>query len=196
MIVEPGAAELAEPLEDPSEESNTSTETAALAPATPPSCSQPDCTDPVVSTYTWDWGESGACCARHQFILNQRAKNLKRRISFVPIAAGAPPPMLRDERVKFRAEILARDDELAEVRGRTAKLYDQNQTLVAELKRLTAINAEQKDQLTSCAKATEAMGRQQDELLLQLHKTKDELVRVQTLNDALRGGVDADHGDE
>jgi hypothetical protein len=177
-------------------ESTATTEPMIPAPQTPPltpigaTCDVDACGEPAVASYVWAWGQTGCCCARHQFILSQKSKNLKRAIQFAPLAPGAPSEPTRDERVQYRAQILAAEDELQAAKGRTAKTYAQNQELIAEVKRLTALNSELDGQLSQTRARLDETLRERDETLVSLHEARDELVRLQTLNDALEGSHD------
>ena len=72
---------------------------------------------PAIYAYTWAWGETGKCCADHQFELQQKAEQLARTISFVPLDAGIAPAVERDERIGYNAKILTLEEELAASRA-------------------------------------------------------------------------------
>jgi hypothetical protein len=182
-------AELAERLK-----TNPTPEADAPTPAPSPSltpaaatCDVDGCTEPATASYVWAWGATGVCCARHQFILQQRARNLKRTIQFMPLVAGAPPAISRDERVQFHAQILAAEDELRDAKGRTSALYEQNQQLVGEIKRLQAVNAELNTGLDKTRAKLDQTLSERDGALVDLHEARDQVVRLQTLCDALEG---------
>lgn len=157
------------------------------AVAVPMMCSVPGCTKPAISTYVWAWGETGACCAEHQVVLQQKAKNLKRTIQFNAIAPGAPTPMTRDERVQLHAARLAAEDETIEAKQRTAKLYDQNQVLATELGKSNRRSEDAAREIERLNEALNLLTDRHDTALEELQTAKDEIVRLQTLVDALQG---------
>jgi len=100
------------------------------------------CGRPAVFAHTWDWGESGRCCSEHQFVLNQTAEQLNRRVGFTPLDAGIAPAIERDERIQFNAKILTLEDEAVVARKRGAELYQTNTKLAEEGRLLMARNNE------------------------------------------------------
>lgn len=91
---------------------------------------------PAVAMYRWDWGEEGCCSQEGQMLLQQKAGQLNRHVSFMPLPNLAPPPMARDERTKLIAEKLAAESEAAEVAERSTRLYTQNQELQQTVRHL------------------------------------------------------------
>jgi hypothetical protein len=170
----------------------------------PPAAPAPDivqcshCDQPAVSTYLWDWGQAGACCPRHQFELAQRQKPLKRQVRFSALSPNAPPPIARDERVQFHARILAAEDELQEAKGRTSALYEQKQALAGETVRLGRLLSEQERRVSELQGELAHVGGERDRALQELSTARDEVVRLQTLVDALQGasGLAPAHGQE
>jgi len=170
--------------------------TAAQAVALPVTCGEPNCTNAPVSQYTWAWGEVGYVCAQHQFLISQRAKNLKRTVTFMSLGPAAPAPLTRDERTQLHAARLSAEDEMREAQGRTARLYDQNQVLAAELGKSVRQRDELQSELTRLNEALTLLTDRHDTALEELQTAKDEVVRLQTLVDALQGARVAPVGSE
>lgn len=103
-------------------------------------CTHEGCGKPAIYAYTWAWGETGKCCADHQFELQQKAEQLARTISFVPLDAGIAPAVERDERIGYNAKILTLEEELAASRARGLELYTVNTKLAEEGRLLMARN--------------------------------------------------------
>lgn len=154
-------------------------------------CTEKDCHEPAVAAYSWDWGETGYCCARHQFLLKQAADQIGRTITFHPLAV-APAPLLRDERVQLHAARLAAEDETLEAQKRSLELFKQNEALAAEVRRLgLKANADDAD-LQQMSAELRRVTEQRDRALADHAKAQDEVNRLKTLNDALKasGSVD------
>jgi len=165
------------------------TQTAEVQPeaapevATPiPLCDREGCDSAeAVFTYTWDWGESGQCCARHQVELTQLQSQLKRTCQFAPLNANASPPVQREERVRLKAEALVLAEELEEAKGRGVDLYRQNQLLSAQVQALTVRGREADAQLKDAAGAATAWNGEMDKLRTELGNAVDEISRLKVL---------------
>lgn len=144
-------------------------------------CDQPECKEPATHSYTWDWGTSGVCCGKHQFLLQQNAGNINRTITFAPISPGATPPLQREERVKLKAEALVLAEELEEAKGRGLDLYRQNTQLVAQVQSLTVRNREADSQLKDARAALDEQQERLVELEAENATLADELGRLQVL---------------
>jgi hypothetical protein len=143
------------------------------------------CGEPATASYMWGWGETGTCCARHQFLLAQLAKPLKRQIQFSALAPSRPAPMLRDERVQLHAQRLAAEEELAESKANYLTLYDQKEALRKELASKAALvshhEATIKDQNRELAHLREDL----EEVVSRLGGAMQELTELRALADAL-----------
>lgn len=109
---------------------------ARTAGEAPQKCDR-DCNEAAVFAYTWEWGEKGACCAKHQFLLQQTAGNLGRSVNFAPIQSSVVVPMGRDERVKLKAEVYALEEEGNDLRARGTLLYNENIALTRQVQALS-----------------------------------------------------------
>lgn len=125
----------------------------------------------ATAKYRWAWGEEGYCCSKGQFLLNQRAKNLKQTIDYLPLVQAAPEPLKRDERVRLIAEKLAAESERDETAERNSRLYAQNTELGSQLRSLKLRN-----------EAADAQIRENVEVIADL---KDQLSRVSVDNGKL-----------
>jgi hypothetical protein len=158
-------------------------------------CDQPECESVAEFSYLWSWGQSGYCCAKHQFLLNQAAQNMNQRIGFTVLAPQQTKPVEREERIQLHAARLAAEDELAQAKQRTAQVYAENQTLVAEVQRLRKLTSELEGHLRTTEDDARRLLEERDSALVELASARDELVRLRTLCDALEGGkarTDAD----
>lgn len=152
-------------------------------------CDEPGCTREATVSYVWPWGATGAVCAHHQIIRKQAADNIKRQIQFVPLNPTAAPPVERAERVQLHAARLAAEDELKEAQGRTSKLYGENQVLVAELQKQQLLRTEAEEKLALLRREFERLEDDHITTLRELGTARDEVVRLQTLCDALQGST-------
>lgn len=146
------------------------------------------CQDIPVALYSWPWGESGACCQRHQFILGQRSQALGQAVTISPLNVPAAP-MTRDERTQMHAQILTLTDEVGELKNRAAELYNDNVKLQQEGRRLLARSNELDDQLRAAnvrygelQDAHDDMTAERDDLRAELERTK---LLVQPLRSAI-----------
>jgi len=151
------------------------------APATPasPVCDVDGCGLPATHAYVWAWGTAGHCCARHVAVLRQRAGNLGRDVHITALAAAAPLPMTRDERVRLHAEALAANEEVAETKGRNRELYNANQELGHELGRVRTELRELQSQIADLHSELDSGITERANLKRELAEKTNELVRLQ-----------------
>jgi hypothetical protein len=154
--------------------------------------------------YVWSWGESGACSAKGQFLINQQAKSLKQSVSFAPLGDAPPAPLERGERVALIARALAAESERDEVNERNSRLYAANTELASQARQLRIrdeASAAEVARLTGeLAKVNEAYTLQG----LELRTALEQLTRANTLLEAgpnedeelasLRGQLEAARG--
>lgn len=114
-------------------------------------CDEPGCTAPAVVAYQWDWGKTGNACAKHQAQYSQVQSNLKRRVTFTPLASMAPPALLRSERTQLIAAKLSAEAECDEVKARGVELYNQNADLARQIGSLRIRHTECEAQLKDAA---------------------------------------------
>lgn len=144
-------------------------------------CSFGACEEPARFSYTWAWGETGFCCAKHQIMLAQRAQSLNRTIQFVALMPGTPEPMTRDERVRLHAEALAANEETAEVKARNVELYNANQELLKQVRHQAVQLSEALDQNADArGEIDRLIGELAEVRRDQVEKT-NELIRLQAL---------------
>lgn len=146
-------------------------------------CDQTDCKEDATHSYTWEWGQSGVCCAKHQFTLQQTAENLSRKIQFAPISPGATPPLQRDERVRLKAEALVLGEELAEAKARGLDLYRQNGLLTQQVQALTVRNREADAQIADLRATLAPTAERIQKLEAENGNLSDELSRLRVLLD-------------
>ena len=144
-------------------------------------CDQPLCAEQATHAYTWDWGQSGAVCAKHQALLQQTSENLGRKITFSPIDPAATPVLTRDERVKLKAESLVLAEELTEAKARGLDMYRQIELLTAQVQSLTVRNREAEAQLKDLANANAKSEERQRRLEAENGDLADELGRLRVL---------------
>lgn len=144
-------------------------------------CDQPGCDADATHSYTWEWGTSGTCCAKHQFTLQQTAQNIGRSIQFAPISPGATPPLQRDERIKLKAEALVLSEELSEAKARGLDLYRQNGLLTQQVQSLTVRNREADAQLKDALAAATAADARVTKLESENAELSNELSRLRVL---------------
>lgn len=128
-------------------------------------CQEEGCSELAAFTYVWPWGEQGACCAGHQFLVNQRAANLGRDCpQFTAVAANAAPVVLsRDERIGFNARILTLEQECADQRNYAGELYTANASLQAEVQRLITRNVHLETTVRSLTSERDQATKERDE---------------------------------
>lgn len=144
-------------------------------------CDQEQCTEPATHSYTWEWGTSGTCCARHQMTLQQTAGNLGRTVNFGVVSDGATPPLQREERVKLRAEALVLAEELAEAKARGLDMYRQIGLLTQQVQSLTVRCREAEAQRKDALSERDAMDQRLEKLESENAELSDELGRLRVL---------------
>jgi regulator of replication initiation timing len=97
------------------------------------SCDDKACDEPAAFAYTWDWGGGGVCCPKHQFLHQQTAETLLRKVNFAPLLPPGPVALTRDERVKLKAEVYALEAEAEDLKSRGAELYRENTALTRQV---------------------------------------------------------------
>lgn len=149
-----------------------------------------ECTELATHAYTFDWGESGICCARHATLLQQVAANLQRTIQVSPLRDLPPPPLTRDERTQLVAAKISTETELVEVKARGLELYRLNgeqqrtiNTLTVQKRELEAQIRDAEGTITTLRGQLEERDAEHAELVL-------EVERLRGL-EALLGGVTA-----
>lgn len=163
---------------------NHTIQTSAIA-AVPPNgvqlCSSPNCGEPAVFAYAWEWGEQGLCCSKHHFELNQAAGQLNRSIQCTPLAAGIAAPLERPERVQLMAKALAAEAELEEAKSRGLELYRQNTSLTQQVQALTTRNRESDAQLRDAKVGFTDMRAELERRQAEAANIHDELSRLRAL---------------
>lgn len=139
-----------------------------------------ECDKAAVARYRWPWGDEGACCAEHQFLLNQKAGNLQQTCLFSPLTPPAAP-LGRDERTQLHAARLAAEDELKEVQARGRQLHEQSEARGLELRRSLARVAVLEAQVSELSSQLEQAQRDRDDAQIKLNETTDELLTVKSL---------------
>lgn len=150
--------------------------------------------EPAVALYQWPWdgpGSSGACSLKGQQILRQQAANLKRQVSFLPLANAAAPTLTRDERTRLIAERLSAESERDETSQRAVRLYEQNTAISAELKALKVREAEAVAQLKDAREDLHQAGLNVSKLQSELGRVSDLLARANALLEAGPGEAEA-----
>jgi chromosome segregation ATPase len=146
-------------------------------------CDQAGCSAPATHTYTWEWGQSGTCCALHQTTLQQTSVNLGRSVTFGGLNANATPPLQREERVRLKAESLVLAEELTEAKQRGLELYRQNTQLTAQVQSLTVRGREAEAQKKDAVAARDEMDQRLGVLEAENASLSDELGRLRVLVD-------------
>lgn len=144
-------------------------------------CDQPDCSEPATHSYTWEWGQSGTCCPKHQQILQQTAGNLGRSITFGGLSGDATPPLQREERVRLKAEALVVAEELEEAKLRGLDMYRQITQLTQQVQSLTVRHREAEAQKKDAVAARDEMDRRLQALEAENAELTDELGRLRVL---------------
>lgn len=154
----------------------------------PPPCSI--CGKPAVSAYSWDWGETGYCCATHQAVLgSQTAPQIGRTISFTPIAPATPAPMTRDERARLKGEVYALEEEVKDLKLRGSDLYTENGKLAQRVQALTVRGRETEAQLRDAKAKIEELEAECERRNAEHGELVDEVTRLRTLEKFLPGGA-------
>ncbi len=153
-------------------------------PTAPPDvaiCDHEGCGAIATHTYTWAWGESGACCSRHQVEKTQLSGTLKRTVTFTVINPGAQPPLQRDQRTRLQAEILVLKEELAESKAAGVSLYEQVKTLSGHVQRLTLLDRESRAQARDAIAMYEESRTNLEERETQLGEAVSEIGRLKAI---------------
>lgn len=138
------------------------------------------CGQPAVALYAWPWGENGACCQRHQFILNQKSQHLSQHLALSPLHVPAPA-LNRDERTNMHAQILALQDECAELKRQGATMYNDNVALQAEGRRLLARSNELDRKIAALTEQHGQTRQNLDEVLAERDELRAENQRLKLL---------------
>lgn len=80
----------------------------------------------------WEWGENVHVSDEGRAELEQLAGNLGRRVEFSELTPGQSPPVERAERVAYKSQIFALEEEIVELRGKCASLYAELTTTRAD----------------------------------------------------------------
>jgi septal ring factor EnvC (AmiA/AmiB activator) len=150
-------------------------------PAVTPMCDVAGCDQVAAYAYSWPWGASGFCCAKHARLIQQRGQALKRTPQLTCLTPGAAPPVTREERTRLHAAKLAAEEEADDVRARNAELYGANQQLAREVARQQTALAELESQLRERTKQIDQLLSERRDTAAKLVATTDELARVQSL---------------
>lgn len=145
-------------------------------------CTEDGCGSEAIFTYVWPWGDQGHCCARHQIVISQRSEALGRgTINFTALDPGRPQAITRDERTRLIAERMSTEQDLVEVKARSAELYQINTELQSEVRRLRARNTEIEAQVKDAREDLQKVIGERDEALADLHDAQTEVRRLQAL---------------
>lgn len=154
----------------------------------PPPCSI--CGQPAVSAYTWEWGDTGHCCAVHQSVLqSQTAVQLGRSITFQPLTSAAPPPMTRDERTRLKGEVYALEEEIKDLKLRGSELYTENTQLTQRVQSLTVRGRETEAKLRDAQRELEQLHEEIERRAAEHGELVDEVTRLRTLEKFSPGAV-------
>lgn len=144
-------------------------------------CSVGECTQHATHSYTWDWGEAGYCCSTHLVTLRHRMQSLDRVCTFVALQPGAPTELAHDERVQLHARVLAAEDEVKIAKARNLVLFQSNETLTVEVRRLHAEAEELRSQVADARAEAEQLTTEKMKALADLADSNHELARLQGL---------------
>jgi len=140
-----------------------------------------DCINPAAFSFTWAWGESGVCCAHHQFLMNQTANQIERTIQFAPLAAVGPAPLERPERIQLKSEIYALEAEASDLKLRGLEMYRLNERLTSQAQALTVRGRETEAQLRDASREIERLQVELAKRDAEHGDMVDELDRLRTL---------------
>lgn len=145
-------------------------------------CTEKGCTNVAAYSYVWPWGEPGACCQNHRLHVQQRSTNLDRgQIYFVAIDPHYVAPITRDERTQLIAAKLSLQQDLDDVKARSAELYALNTKATAEARRLTSMNAELTSQLADAKTLVDRLVSERDAARADTATAQLELQRVKAM---------------
>lgn len=83
-------------------------------------------------SYKWEWGDEGLCGVTGRTLLEQQAVNLSRHVAFAELAATGTPPVERAERVAYKAQQFALEEEIKELQASRGALLDEVTRLRAD----------------------------------------------------------------
>lgn len=109
-----------------------------------------ECDKPAEFTGIWPWGADIKVCSLHRLTTNQKATqqlDIPNGITFAAIDPNKPVELGRDERTQLRAQILTRDDELADLQRRVVTQTRASTELADEVRRLRGVNSGLESQL-------------------------------------------------
>lgn len=147
----------------------------------PPKCEVGDCADIALVSFSWDWGQTGKCCAAHQSEFVQKQDALGRRVTFAPLQAASAAPLTRDQRTRLQAEVLVLKEEAEDLKARGTLLYQENVSLSKQLQALSVRSRENEAQLKDAAREIERLQVQLGERDAQFGEMTDELNRLRTI---------------
>lgn len=154
-------------------------------------CTASGCNSPAEVTYVWEWGESGAACGKHKYLLQQKSRQLRRSIQFSPISPGMAPPVEREERVHLQAKALAAEEEARVVTERSKELYNSNRKLIEERRRIAAQLAHLEGELRTTGAEIVRLREENAEYKSQLAMQDRELQELRELLGPMREEVDS-----
>jgi hypothetical protein len=149
-------------------------------PAGVPVCDR-DCTKPAVFSYAWSWGETGVCCAEHQFLMQQTATQIERTIQFSALLPTGPAPLDRPERIRLKSEIYALEEETKDLKARGLDMYRLNERLTSQLQAATVRGRETELQLRDASREIERLTCELAKRDNEHGNLTDELDRLRTL---------------
>lgn len=158
-------------------------DTPSVAPLAPVAalCDVDGCQEPAQFSYLWDWGQTGLCCAHHALILRQKSGNLNRTVTIQSLVAPAPTAMTRDERIRMRAEVMTIQEDVAELKQRNLELYNANQELTRELRRMGTELSQLQDMLADARAEADQLTADKMTALADLGTRTAELVRLEAV---------------
>ena len=152
-----------------------------LAADAPPICDDTSCDKPAVAHYAWDWGLTGVCCGIHMALAAQKQESLSRRVTFAPLIAAGPAPLMRDERVRLTAEAMVLREELDEAKARGLDLYRENVKITGQVQSLTVRGRERDAQLADARAEIELLKEELAKRDSEHGDLADEVDRLRTL---------------
>lgn len=144
-------------------------------------CSEPGCGEAATHTYTWEWGATGTCCARHQQLHQQTATQLERSIQFGPLPNLPAAPLSRDERAQLAGRAYALGMEIEDLQRDKAGLLADNVKLAGQVQTLTVQNREYEQQARDAAFQRDQALDARDAAQLDLAQHMDELDRLRLI---------------
>lgn len=142
-------------------------------------CTVDGCDETALYAYTWEWGESGYCCAIHSVCLKHREAALGRPCVLTALRPGAVSPVTQDERIQMHARVLAAEDTVAEVKKRNSDLFEANKELTAEIRRLRIEVSQLTSQVQDARAEAAQLTGEKMAAVKQLAETNHELARLE-----------------